>query len=372
MTARYFREDTMDQDTYDKGLAIRTAVLGEEYVRTAAGNVDAFSKPLQDLVTEYCWGAVWGRDGLELKTRSMLNLAMIAVLNRPNELSTHLRGALTNGVTREEICEIFLQVGIYAASRPRSTASGWPAPCSPTSTRARQPMSEPIGFIGLGNMGFPMISRLSTAGFPVVVFDVRADVLANAAALGAQPARSVRDVADRAETVLASLPTPQISESVVADVATGSRVQRFVDLSTVGGQAAQRNHALLGARGIAALDSPVSGGMHGAQAGTLAIMVSGPRSEFDSLATVFEVLGRAIFVSEQPGAAQTMKLINNLMAATTLAATAEVMVMGVKAGLSADVMIDVLNAGSGGTHASRDKFPRAVLPARSTTGLPPA
>lgn len=104
----------MDQDTYDKGLAIRTAVLGEEYVRKAAGNVDAFSKPLQDLVTEYCWGAVWGREGLDLKTRSMLNLAMIAVLNRRNELSTHIRGALTNGVTREEICEIFLQVGIYA------------------------------------------------------------------------------------------------------------------------------------------------------------------------------------------------------------------------------------------------------------------
>ncbi|MDF3336344.1 carboxymuconolactone decarboxylase family protein [Mycolicibacterium septicum] len=104
----------MDQDTYDRGMAIRTAVLGEEYVREAAGNVDAFSKPLQDLVTEYCWGAVWGREGLELKTRSMLNLAMIAVLNRPNELSTHIRGALTNGVTRGEICEIFLQVGIYA------------------------------------------------------------------------------------------------------------------------------------------------------------------------------------------------------------------------------------------------------------------
>ncbi|MBU9764773.1 4-carboxymuconolactone decarboxylase [Mycobacterium sp. TNTM28] len=104
----------MDQDTYDKGLAIRTAVLGEDYVRQAAGNVDPFSKPLQDLVTEYCWGAVWGRDGLELKTRSMLNLAMISVLNRPNELRTHIRGALNNGVSREEICEIFLQVGIYA------------------------------------------------------------------------------------------------------------------------------------------------------------------------------------------------------------------------------------------------------------------
>ncbi|MEX3647113.1 NAD(P)-dependent oxidoreductase [Mycolicibacterium porcinum] len=223
-------------------------------------------------------------------------------------------------------------------------------------------MTEAIGFIGLGNMGWPMMDRLLTAGFPVLAFDVREDVLARATTLGAQPADSVRSVAERAETVLASLPTPQVSEAVVAEVATGSTVRRFVDLSTVGGQAAQRNHAALGAKGIAALDSPVSGGMHGAQAGTLAIMVSGPRTEFDSLAPVFEVLGRAIFVSEQPGAAQTMKLINNLMAATTLAATAEVMVMGVKAGLSADVIIDVLNAGSGGTHASRDKFPRAVLP----------
>lgn len=223
-------------------------------------------------------------------------------------------------------------------------------------------MSDPIGFIGLGNMGFPMMSRLVAAGHPVVVFDVREDVRTEATALGARAAESVRAVADRAETVLASLPTPQVSESVVAELAAGSAIRRFVDLSTVGGQAAQRNHAVLGAQGIAALDSPVSGGVHGAQAGTLAVMVSGPRSEFMTLAPVFEALGRAIFVSEQPGAAQTMKLVNNLMAATTLAATAEVMVMGVKAGLSADVMIDVLNAGSGGTHASRDKFPRAVLP----------
>ncbi|WP_166904419.1 NAD(P)-dependent oxidoreductase [Mycobacterium sp. DL440] len=223
-------------------------------------------------------------------------------------------------------------------------------------------MNPEIGFIGLGNMGWPMMNRLLTAGFPVVAFDVRKDVLAKATALGAQPATSVREVADRTETILASLPTPQISEAVVTDVAAGSLVKRFVDLSTVGGEAAQRNHAVLAAQGIAALDSPVSGGMHGARAGTLAVMVSGPPAEFDALATVFEALGRAIFVSEQPGAAQTMKLINNLMAATTLAATAEVMVMGVKAGLSADVMIDVLNAGSGGTHASRDKFPRAVLP----------
>ena len=104
----------MDQRTFDKGMEVRTAVLGEAYVQAAMQNADEFSQPLQDLVTEYCWGAVWGREGLSLKTRSMLNLAMISVLNRPNELRTHLRGALNNGVTRDEVREIFLQVAIYA------------------------------------------------------------------------------------------------------------------------------------------------------------------------------------------------------------------------------------------------------------------
>ncbi len=104
----------MDRETYQRGLEIRSAVLGEAYVSRALADADEFTKPLQDLVTEYCWGAVWGRDGLPRKTRSMLNLAMIPILNRPNELRTHIKGALTNGVAREEICEIFLQVAIYA------------------------------------------------------------------------------------------------------------------------------------------------------------------------------------------------------------------------------------------------------------------
>lgn len=104
----------MDRDTYEKGREIRTAVLGQAYVQQAADNADEFSGAFQDLVTEYCWGAVWGRDGLSRKTRSMLNIAMIAVLNRPHELRTHIRGAITNGVTREEIREVLMQVAIYA------------------------------------------------------------------------------------------------------------------------------------------------------------------------------------------------------------------------------------------------------------------
>ncbi|MBZ4618592.1 carboxymuconolactone decarboxylase family protein [Mycobacterium avium] len=104
----------MDRERYERGLRIRSDVLGEQYVNRALADADEFTRPLQDLVTEYCWGAVWGREELPRKTRSMLNLAMIAVLNRPNELRMHIKAALTNGVTREEIREVFLQVAIYA------------------------------------------------------------------------------------------------------------------------------------------------------------------------------------------------------------------------------------------------------------------
>ncbi len=103
----------MDKTTFDKGVAVRSAVLGQAYVDNALKTVDDFNKPFQELVTEYCWGAVWGREELPRKTRSMLNIAMIAILNRPNEFKLHIKGALTNGVTKDEIREILMQVAIY-------------------------------------------------------------------------------------------------------------------------------------------------------------------------------------------------------------------------------------------------------------------
>ncbi|RKT34956.1 4-carboxymuconolactone decarboxylase [Roseovarius halotolerans] len=103
----------MDKETFERGLEIRKSVLGAEFVENSINNADDFNRPMQELVTEYCWGAVWGRDGLEKKTRSMLNLAMISALNRPHELKMHIKGALRNGVSKEEICEVFLQVAIY-------------------------------------------------------------------------------------------------------------------------------------------------------------------------------------------------------------------------------------------------------------------
>jgi 4-carboxymuconolactone decarboxylase len=103
----------VDKETFDKGLAIRRAVLGSEYVDQSIAAADDFTRPLQEIVTQYCWGEVWGRPNLERKTRSLLNLAMLSALNRPHEVRLHVRGALNNGVTKDEIREVFLQVAIY-------------------------------------------------------------------------------------------------------------------------------------------------------------------------------------------------------------------------------------------------------------------
>lgn len=100
-------------EIFDQGLAMRKQVLGEEYVNNSIENADDFTMDLQKLVTEYCWGTVWQRDGLSLKMRSIINLAMITALNRPHELKLHVRGALNNGLSREEIREILLQTAIY-------------------------------------------------------------------------------------------------------------------------------------------------------------------------------------------------------------------------------------------------------------------
>ena len=103
----------MNQDLFDQGLQTRRAVLGAEYVDAAVAQADDFNRPLQELVTRYCWGDVWNRPGLDLRTRSMLNLAMLTALNRPHELKLHVKGALNNGVTKEEIREVLMQTAIY-------------------------------------------------------------------------------------------------------------------------------------------------------------------------------------------------------------------------------------------------------------------
>ena len=191
-------------------------------------------------------------------------------------------------------------------------------------------------------------------------------------ALGAKPAGSPKEVGDRAETVMASLPTPDIVLAVATakgGVIDGQRVRRFVDLSTTGSEMARRVFDLLKARAIVQVDAPVSGGVSGAEKGTLAVMASGPRAEVAAVEPALAVIGKVFHIGEQPGSGQTMKLANNFLSATAMAATSEAMVMGVKAGLDPRVMLDVINSGSGRNTATETKFPRNVLPGTFDLGF---
>jgi len=222
-----------------------------------------------------------------------------------------------------------------------------------------------IGFIGLGRMGAGMALRLRAAGLPLIVHDVSPDAVAALVEAGAQAAPDASAVADAAEIVLVSLPLPDIVQAVLlgeGGVAQGGAVKIAVDLSTSGPAMAQRLAAGLAARGIAGFDAPVSGGVKGAREGTLSLMASGPAAHWPRVEAVLGHFGKTFYMGETPGAGQTMKLINNLLGAVAIAVTAEGMTMGIKAGLDPARMIEVLNQSTGVNSATRDKWPRAVLP----------
>jgi 3-hydroxyisobutyrate dehydrogenase-like beta-hydroxyacid dehydrogenase len=222
-----------------------------------------------------------------------------------------------------------------------------------------------LGFVGLGTMGGVMASRLIEAGHDLVVCDTNPSAVTELVEKGAISVSSPADVASRAEIIFASLPTPDIVRAVAigeGGVVQGDKVRILVDLSTTGPRVSREIAAALVARDIALVDAPVSGGRGGAVKGTLAVMAAARRSAFEEVAPYLGTFGKVIYVGEQAGLAQTMKLVNNLLSVAALAITSEGMVMGVKAGLDPKVMIDVLNASSGRNSATSDKFPRAVLP----------
>jgi 3-hydroxyisobutyrate dehydrogenase-like beta-hydroxyacid dehydrogenase len=187
-------------------------------------------------------------------------------------------------------------------------------------------MSQTLGFVGVGRMGGPMALRLLDAGHSLCVFDTNDDVVTPLTARGAEKASSAEDVASKAEVVFLSLPTPPVVQAVSLGekgILRGSRVKTMIDLSTTGPSVAKVVAKAAGERGVAWADSPVSGGVTGAQ---------------------------------------IAKLANNLLAAAALVVSSEAVAMGVKAGLDAKVLIDIINAGSGRNSATQDKFPRSILP----------
>jgi 3-hydroxyisobutyrate dehydrogenase-like beta-hydroxyacid dehydrogenase len=222
-----------------------------------------------------------------------------------------------------------------------------------------------VGFVGVGRMGGPMASRLLDAGHQLCIYDVSAEATKPFAARGATIVGSPAEVASRAELVLVSLPTPDIVRTVALGgngvVINGTKVRLMIDLSTTGPGVATEVAGQLAERHIGWVDAPVSGGITGAKAGTLAVMVSGPKASYDGLEDVLKVFGKLFYVGEKPGLAQVAKLGNNLLAAAAIVLSSEAVAMGVKAGIDAKVLIDIINAGSGRNSATTDKFPRAVL-----------
>jgi 3-hydroxyisobutyrate dehydrogenase-like beta-hydroxyacid dehydrogenase len=226
-------------------------------------------------------------------------------------------------------------------------------------------MSQTLGFVGVGRMGGPMALRLLDAGHSLCVFDTNDDVVKPLTARGAEKASSAEDVASKAEVVFLSLPTPPVVQAVSLGekgILRGSRVKTMIDLSTTGPSVAKVVAKAAGERGVAWADSPVSGGVTGAQKGTLAVMVSSPKATFDQIDPLLKVFGKTFYVGDKPGLAQIAKLANNLLAAAALVVSSEAVAMGVKAGLDAKVLIDIINAGSGRNSATQDKFPRSILP----------
>jgi 3-hydroxyisobutyrate dehydrogenase-like beta-hydroxyacid dehydrogenase len=220
-----------------------------------------------------------------------------------------------------------------------------------------------LGFIGVGRMGAAMAGRLLDAGHTLTIFDTSEAALAPLVARGAKRASSAADVATAAEVILLSLPKPEVVAKVADEIAAvDGKTRLVIDLSTTGPQGAAKLAETLRSRNIVSLDAPVSGGPAGARKGTLALMVSGPRGAFDEMKPVLERFGKLFFVGEKAGLAQIMKVINNMLSVTALAISSEAMVLGAKAGIDANVMVDVLNAGSGRNSATVDKIPNFVLP----------
>jgi 3-hydroxyisobutyrate dehydrogenase-like beta-hydroxyacid dehydrogenase len=223
-----------------------------------------------------------------------------------------------------------------------------------------------IGFVGLGAMGQHMATRLLDAGHELAVFDTRPEAVEPHAARGARACESAAAVADVADIVLVSLPTPDVVRTVATGdlgLLGGKAIRTFVDLSTTGPPVAAEVAAKLAASGVACLDAPVSGGVAGAKAGSLTIMAAGDADVFERTRPLLEAIGKnVVHVGDEPGQGQVAKVLNNLLSATALAITAEAVALGVRSGLSARTLVDVFSKSSGRNSATDDKFPRHVLP----------
>lgn len=235
-------------------------------------------------------------------------------------------------------------------------------------------MLETIGFIGLGRMGRPMARRLLAAGYPVLGYDADPSALAAVAADGVTPAPGAAVVAAEAEFIITMLPDSAAVETVVlgsGGICEAARAgQVLIDMSSGSPAVTRRLAAALADRGVYMLDAPVSGGVRGAEAGTLAIMVGGDQAVFERCLPMFRAVGQNIRYVGGSGAGHALKAINNLLSATHLWSVCEALLIGIRTGLDPHVMVEVINSSTGRSGSTEVKLPRHVLPRRFDSGFP--
>lgn len=235
-------------------------------------------------------------------------------------------------------------------------------------------MEGKLGFIGLGNMGAPMAANLLKAGYELVVHDIRPEPVEAAVKLGAKKGSSPREVAGICSAVITILPTSkEVEEVVLGDngIMAGAREGSVViEMSTSYPGSTLKINRLLSERGMRMLDAPVSGGVKGAVAGTLSVMVGGDEELFREFKPVFEAMGKNVFHLGDVGAGHTMKAINNFLSACSMIATSEAVVLAAKAGLDPTRVVNLLQVSSGRSYSTDYKFPTFVLPRTFNAGFP--
>ena len=221
------------------------------------------------------------------------------------------------------------------------------------------------GYLGIGNMGLPMALRLMDAGHTITVYDIREAAMQPLLERQALRASSPKDLADRCEIVFVSLPTLAAFKAVAFGddgLTHGKAMKLLVNTCTIGVPFVREIAAAMAAQGVTVIDCPISGGPPGARAGTLSVMVSGDPASIEKIRPMISQWGRTLTVAgDKPGAAQVLKLTNNILSAVALAATAEAFVMGAKGGLDPEIMVAAISAGSGRNSAVESKFPVSVL-----------
>jgi 3-hydroxyisobutyrate dehydrogenase len=229
-------------------------------------------------------------------------------------------------------------------------------------------MTETIGWIGIGSMGHRMSRHLVAAGHSLVVADAAST---ERAPPGARIAQSNAEVAGLAETVILSLPDGNVSQAVAREIAGASprKVKTVIDTSTIGIAAARSVAEILGKAGIAFVDAPVSGGTAGAEKATLAIMFACPAETYERLQPLMSLMGKPFYVGPDPGQGQAVKLLNNFLSATALAATSEAIAFGVSQNIPMQTILDILNVSTGRNSATDDKFPRRIMHGRYDAGF---